>query len=87
MLYTAPEYISDRCYKGTIMATLSVTQYCHVHFNGGGVVVLESTCTTPKTLYTRVKSFFKAALARWRYFITTTRILFVFSFHVFFLIW
>ena len=45
------------------MATLSVTQYCHVHFNGGGVVVLESTCTTPKTLYTRVKSFFKAGLS------------------------
>ena len=69
MLYTARKYISDRCYNGTIMSTLFVTQYCHVHFHGGGVVVLNEYYT----------------FARWRYFTTTTRILFVFSFHVFFL--
>ena len=51
------------------MSTLFVTQYCHVHFHGGGVVVLNEYY----------------AFARWRYFTTTTRILFVFSFHVFFL--
>ena len=50
MLYTARKYISGRCYNGTIMSTLLVTQYCHVHFHGGGVVVLESTCSTPRKL-------------------------------------
>ena len=34
-----------------------------MHFNGGGVVVLESTCTTLKALYTRLKIFFKADLS------------------------
>ena len=58
MLYTARKYISDRCYNGTIVSTLFVTQYCHVHFHGGGVVVLESTCSTPgNPLYT-TKEFF-----------------------------
>jgi len=92
MLYTARKYISDRCYNGTIMSTLVVTQYCHVHFHGGGVVVLESTCSTPRNpLYTTKEFFYSRfineyyAFARWRYFTTTTRILFVFSFHVFFL--
>ena len=50
--------------NGTIMSTLSVTQYCHVHFNGGGVVVLECICTTPKTLYKRLKSFLKPTYQR-----------------------
>ena len=92
MLYTARKYISDRCYNGTIMSTLFVTQYCHVHFHGGGVVVLESTCSTPRNPLYTTKEFFLSrfineyyALRRWRYFTTTTRILFVFYFHVFFL--
>ena len=45
-----------------------------------------------ETVYTRLKSFFLSrfineyyVIARWRYFATTTRILFVFSFHVSFL--
>ena len=59
MLYTVRKYISNRCYNGTIMSTLFVTQYCHVHFHGGGVVVLESTCSTPRNpLYTTTKEFF-----------------------------
>ena len=29
------------------MSALFVTQYCQVHFSGGGVVVLESTCSAP----------------------------------------
>ena len=61
MLYTARKYISDRCY--TIMSTLLVTQYCHVHFHGGGVVVLESTCSTPRNPLNTTKEFFKADLS------------------------
>ena len=65
MLYTARKYISDRCYNGTIMSTLFVTQYCHVHFHGGGVVVLALKVHVAhlETLYTRLKSFFKADLS------------------------
>ena len=61
MLYTARKYISDRCY--TIMSTLLVTQYCHVHFHGGGVVVLESTCSTPRNPLYTTEEFFKADLS------------------------
>ena len=32
------------------MSALFVTQYCQVHFSGGGVVVLESTCSAPWVL-------------------------------------
>ena len=63
MLYTARKYISDRCYNGTIMSTLFVTQYCHVHFHGGGVVVLESTCSRPRNPLYTTKEFFKADLS------------------------
>ena len=91
LLNNARKYISDRCYNGTIMSTLFVMQYCHVHFHGGGVVVLESTYSTPRNPLCTTKEFFLCrfineyyAFARWRYFTTTTRILFVFSFHVFF---
>ena len=91
MFYTARKYISGRCYNSIIMSTLFVTQYCHVHFHGGGVVVLESTYSTPRNPLCTTKEFFLCrfineyyAFARWRYFTTTTRILFVFSFHVFF---
>ena len=65
MLYTARKYISDRCYNGTIMSTLLVTQYCHVHFHGGGVVVLESICSTPRNpLYTTKEFFLKPIYQR-----------------------
>ena len=60
------KYISDRCYNGTIMSTLFVTQYRHVHFHGGGVVVHESTIVNVvhlETLYTRLKSFYRADLS------------------------
>ena len=63
MLYTARKYISDRCYNGTIMSTLFVTQYCHVHFHGGGVVVLESTYSRPRNPLYTTKEFFKADLS------------------------
>ena len=53
MLYAVRKYTSHRCCNGVIISTLFVAQYCHVHFNWGGVVVLESTCSTPrKPLYT-----------------------------------
>ena len=55
MLYTARKYISGRCYNGTIMSTLLVTQYCHVHFHGGGVVVLEVHVVHLESFYTRLK--------------------------------
>ena len=40
------------------MSTLFVTQYCHVHFNGEGVVVLENTCSTPRNPLCTTKEFF-----------------------------
>ena len=59
------KYISDRCYNGTIMSTLFVTQYCHVHFHWGGVVVLKSTCSTPRNpLYTTKEFFLKPIYQR-----------------------
>ena len=58
MLYTAQKYISDRCYNGVIISTLFVKQYCHVHFNGGGVVVLGSTCITSRNPLYSTNSFF-----------------------------
>ena len=81
MLYTARKYISDRCY--TIMSTLLVTQYCHVHFHGGGVVVLESTCSTPRNpLYTTKEFFLKPIYQR---ILRICRMaLLYFTFHVFF---
>ena len=68
------------------MSTLSFTQYCHVHFNGVEMYMYY-TCNP---LYTTKEFFWSRfineyyAFVRWRYFTTTTRILFVFSFHVFF---
>ena len=56
--YTARKYISDRFYNGVIISTLFVTQYCHVHFNGGGVVVLGSTCSAPRNPLYSTKEFF-----------------------------
>ena len=51
--------------------------------------MLEITYNTPRNLLYTTKEFFLNrfiteyyAIARWRYFTTTTRILFVFSFHV-----
>ena len=63
LLYTARKYISDRRYNGTVMSTLFFTQYCHVHFYGWGVVVLKLHIIHLETLYTRLKSFFKADLS------------------------
>ena len=90
MLYTARKYICGRCYNGTIMSTLFVTQYYHAHFHGGGLVVVESTCSTPRNPLYTTKELFQSRFineyypfARWRYFTTTSRILFVFSLHVF----
>ena len=39
----------EYCYNGTTILVLFVTQHCHVHFSGG-VVGLESTCSTPWVL-------------------------------------
>ena len=59
------------------MPALFVTQYCHVHFSGGGVMVIQSTCSTLKKIFLSrfIREYY--AFTRWRYFSTTTRILFV----------
>ena len=65
----------------------SILSCAFLRVRSGGV---ETTYNTPRNpLYTTKEFFFKSrfiteyyAIARWRYFTTTTRILFVFSFHV-----
>ena len=51
-------YLTGATIIAPIMSTLFVTQYCHVHFNGEGVVVLENTCSTPRNPLCTTKEFF-----------------------------
>ena len=43
-------FTARNIFNPATMLALFVTQYCQVHFSGGGVVMLDSTCSVPWVL-------------------------------------